>query len=183
MESKAFTGEDCALDTAYGIIQDITYAAILKDYGSGANMTVPKPASYDSTIFNCACKTAACPDAESTSREMLDYGRLPNNKYMINWWYRGNDYYVNAIEMNYEQREEVYKKAKEKTMCFIYYIQHSLGYKNLGLADDEFTTDDKLPLIPYNREGRRVKGLVRFTVNDILQRIQDSRNFSALQFL
>lgn len=169
MESKAYTGEDCAYDTAYGLIQDITYAAILKDYGPKADMTIPKPASYDSTMFACACKTQRCSTATSTSREMLDYGKLPNGKYMINWPEAGNDYYVNAIEMSYEEREQAYAKAKEKTLSFIYYLQTSLGYKNLGLAEDEFPSMDKLPLIPYNREGRRVKGLVRFTVNDILQ--------------
>lgn len=168
-ESKSYTGEDCALDTAYGIIQDITYAVILKDCGQGVDMTIPKPASYDSTLFTCSCKIPKCPNATNTSREMLDYGRLPNNKYMINWPEFGNDIYLNAIEMTFEQREETYKKAKEKTLCFVYYIQHSLGYKNLGIAEDEFPTADKLPYIPYNREGRRAKGLVRFTVNDISQ--------------
>lgn len=169
MESKAATGEACALDSAYGFIQDITYAAILKEYGPGTDMTIPKPASYDSTKFLSACKSWAFPDAESNSRQMLEYGRMPNNKYLINWWIGGNDYYVNAIEMSYADREKAYEKAKEKTLCFIYYMQHNLGYTTLGLADDEFPTADKLPLIPYNREGRRVKGIVRFTVNDILQ--------------
>ncbi|MDR3627595.1 MAG: FAD-dependent oxidoreductase [Ignavibacteriaceae bacterium] len=168
MESKAYTGEACALDSAYGIIQDITYAAILKDFGKGADKTIPRPAAYDSTLFTCSCKTDKCPNAGSNPQQMLDYGRLPNNKYMINWPEHGNDYYVNAIEMDYAQRAKAYAAAKEKTLCFVYYIQNSLGYKNLGLADDEFPTIDKLPFIPYNREGRRVKGLVRFTVNDLL---------------
>jgi hypothetical protein len=168
MEAKSYSGETCALDSAYNIIQDITYAAILKDYGANADKTIPKPYSYDSTVFTCACKTDKCPDAESNPQEMLSYGRLPNNKYMINWWVHGNDYYVNAIEMDYSQREKAYEAAKEKTLCFVYYIQNSLGYKNLGLADDEFPTTDKLPFIPYNREGRRVKGIVRLTVTDIL---------------
>jgi len=169
MEAKSYTGEDCALDTAYGIIQDITYVAILKDYGKNADKTIPMPANYDSTVFTCACKTPACPDAESNPDEMMSYGKLPNNKYMINWWVHGNDYYLNAIEMNHEEREREYQKAKNKTLCFVYYMQSALGFKNLGLADDEFPTKDNLPLIPYNREGRRVKGLVRFTVNDILK--------------
>ena len=49
-------------------------------------------------------------------------------------------------------------------MRFIYFIQTQLGFKNLGLADDEFPTKDKLPFIPYHREGRRVKGLVRYKI-------------------
>ena len=168
MESKAYSGESSALDTSNNIIQDITYTAILKDYGPGANKTIVKPASYDSAIFICSCKNSKCQDAAWTPKQMLDYGKLPNNKYMINWPDHGNDYYLNAIEMNYEQRQKAYQAAKDKTLCFVYFIQHELGYRNLGLADDEFPTKDKLPFIPYNREGRRVHGIVRFTVNYIL---------------
>ncbi len=45
-------------------------------------------------------------------------GKLPNNKYMINWPIEGNDYYVNLIEMTREEREEALKYAKHYTMCF-----------------------------------------------------------------
>jgi hypothetical protein len=165
MEAKSYTGEECALDSAINIIQDITYVATLKDFGKGTNKTIPRPSSYDSTLFFCSCKSKECPDAQWSAKKMLDYGKLPNHKYMICWPEHGNDFYLNAIEMNYEQREKAYKAAKEKTLCFVYYIQHSLGYKNLGLANDEYPTKDKLPLIPYNREGRRVRGVVRLTEN------------------
>jgi hypothetical protein len=69
--------------------------------------------------------------------------------------------------MNEADREKELVKAKEQTLRFIYFIQHQLGFKNLGLADDEYPTADKLPLIPYHRESRRVKGLVRFDVKHI----------------
>lgn len=36
--------------------------------------------------------------------------------------------------------------AKHYTMCFVYFLQHELGYNTLGLADDEYPTEDKLPL-------------------------------------
>ena len=168
MEAKSYTGEACALDSANDIIQDITYVATLKDYGRGTDKTIPRPASYDSSSFVCSCKSVECPDASVDSKSMLNYGKLPNHKYMICWPDHGNDFYLNAIEMNYEQRKKAYKAAKEKTLCFVYYIQHSLGYKNLGLANDEYPTKDKLPFIPYNREGRRVRGVVRLTENYLL---------------
>lgn len=168
MESKAQTGEDCALDTAYGIIQDITFAAIVKDYGKGTDKTIPKPASYDPKVFYKSCKCSEYPNAEFDCPSMLEYGRLPNNKFMLNWNDHGNDYYVNSIEMSYEEREKVYQKAKEKTLCYIYYIQNKLGFKNIGMDEEEFPTKDHFPFIPYHREGRRVKGLYRFTVNDII---------------
>jgi hypothetical protein len=169
MEAKSYSKEDCAPDSAYEIIQDITYAVVLKDYGKDADKTIPIPENYDSTKYKGCCDSpGGHPDAESPCELMMSYGKLPNNKYMINWPAKGNDYYLNAIEMTYEERQREYQKAKNKALGYIYYLQTSLGYKNLGIADDEFPTTDKLPFIPYNREGRRVKGLVRFTVNDIL---------------
>ena len=87
---------------------------------------------------------------------------------MINWPNHGNDYYVNVIEMSPRQREAALQPAKDFTLGFVYFIQTALGYKNLGLADDEYNSHDLLPFIPYHRESRRVKGMVQFTINDIL---------------
>ena len=100
--------------------------------------------------------------------KMLTYGRLPGNKYMINWPRHGNDIYLNVVEMNREQRKTELQKAKERTLGFIYYIQTELGFKHLGLADDEFPTEDKLALVPYHREGRRLRGIQRLTINNVL---------------
>lgn len=99
---------------------------------------------------------------------MITYGRLPNHKYMINWPIEGNDYYINLIEMTPEERVKALEYAKHYTMCFVYFLQHELGYNTLGLADDEYPTEDKLPFIPYHRESRRIHGLVRFNLNHAL---------------
>ena len=96
---------------------------------------------------------------------MITYGKLPNDKYMINWPIEGNDYYVNLIEMTPEERAAALDKAKHYTMCFIYFMQHQLGLNTLGIADDEFPTADKLPFIPYHRESRRIHGVVRYDLN------------------
>lgn len=87
---------------------------------------------------------------------------------MINWPRHGNDIYLNVVEMSREERARELQKAKERTLNFVYYIQTELGFKNVGLADDEFPTADKLALVPYHREGRRLKGTVRFTINHVL---------------
>ena len=105
---------------------------------------------------------------------MLDYGRLPNNKYMINWPGNGNDIYLNVVEMSREQRAAELQKARNKTLGFIYYIQTELGFKHLAPADDEFTTDDRLAYVPYHREGRRLDGVVRFTFNHVAEPYQQS---------
>lgn len=169
MESKSVTGEECAPEKANNIIQDLTWAAILKDFGPGANKTIEKPVSYNPELFKGSCLTTV--DGKSIDCvKMLDYGRLPKHKYMINWPKHGNDSYLNVVESDRVQRNEAYKKAKEQTLCFVYYIQTKLGFKNLGLADDEFTTNDKLAFIPYHREGRRLRGIERMTINHVLDR-------------
>ncbi len=66
-----------------------------------------------------------------------------------------------------------WQKQRKTTLEFVYYIQNDLGYKNLGLADDEFPTTDLLAFAPYHREGRRLKGIQRLTVNHILNKYRD----------
>lgn len=170
MEARSISGEDIAPEESNDIIQDLTYVAILKEYGK--DMTIPKPEGYDPSIFYCTCKYEKCvnPSEKHTlwdRDKMITYGKLPNNKYMINWPIEGNDYYLNLIELTPEQRKQELEKAKHFTLCYIYYLQNELGFNTLGLADDEFPTADKLPFIPYHRESRRIHGKVRFNLNHI----------------
>jgi len=74
--------------------------------------------------------------------------------------------------MNEADRNRELQKAKEQTLRFVYFIQHQLGFKNLGFADDEYPTADRFPIIPYHRESRRVKGLVRMDVHHIARPFQ-----------
>lgn len=167
MDSRFDTGEEQAPEKANDIIQDLTYVAVLKDYGRNADKTIPKPAGYNQHVFDCSCDVSDPASFDSPNNncyKMMQYGRLPKNKYMINWPKCGNDFYVNLIEKTPAEREQLLKEAKLHTLRFVYYLQTVLGYKNLGLADDEFTTADKLPMIPYHRESRRLKGLVTFTL-------------------
>ena len=167
MEASSLTGEKVNVPASNGIIQDITYTAILKDYGN-VDSTIVKPANYYPMEFDgCNNQYASTPQKITSNvdaKKMLDYGKLPHGKYMINWPGKGNDIYLNVIEMPQAKREEAYKLAKAKTLRFIYFLQTQFGFKNLGLATDEFPTADRLPLIPYHRESRRVQGIVRFTL-------------------
>ena len=155
------------------IIQDLTWAAILKDYGAGADKTIEKPANYDPTKYYCCNTEAPCNDKpwNGDKLKMLNYGKLPRSpgakfdKYMLNWPAHGNDTYLNVVEDSWESRVRSYESAKDYTLGFIYFLQTVLGMKNIGLADDEL--DGGLALIPYNREGRRVKGMVRMNINHI----------------
>ncbi len=174
MEDAAYSKEDFA-PGKNNIIQDLTWAAILKDYGKGADKTIERPNGYDSTKFFKSCTSAFNTDSivsPWSAQKMLNYGKIKNNKYMLNWPASGNDYYLNVLEDDVATRNKKYEAAKNHTLQFIYFIQKDLGYKNLGLADDEFPTKDKLALIPYNRESRRLKGLVRLNNNHLVKPYQ-----------
>lgn len=171
MEASSLTGEDVQVPASNNIIQDMTYVAILKDYGKDADRTIVPPANYDPMEFDGCCNEF-CSKPEKlisnvTAQKMLDYGKLPNGKYMVNWPGKGNDIYLNLIHLTPAQRTKELQAAKAKTRRFLYFLQTKLGFNNLDLADDEFPTDDRLPLMPYHRESRRLKGLVRFNIRHI----------------
>lgn len=176
MESNEVTKENVHKGPSNDIVQDITYVAILKDYGMGKDCTIVKPLNYNPDEFDAACTNyyfnLLRPKPSVDAQKMLNYGKLPNNKYMINWPGFGNDIYLNIVEMKGEDRQKQLIKAKEQTLRFIYFIQHQLGFKHLGLADDEYPTKDRFPLIPYHRESRRVRGLVRMDIHHIAKPFQ-----------
>ena len=155
------------------IIQDLTWAAILKDYGTTADKTIAKPANFEAKKYYCCNTEAPCNDKpwNGDKLKMLNYGKLPRSpgatfdKYMLNWPAHGNDTYLNVVEESQESRARSYELAKQHTLGFIYFMQTELGMKNIGLADDEL--NGGLALIPYNREGRRLKGEVRMNINHI----------------
>lgn len=173
MEDPLYSGEKMAPGT-FNVIQDLTWAATLMDYGAGADKTIARPPGYDSTLYFCSSTDAPCTGKpwNGTSRKMLDYGKLPLSpgkqltKYMLNWPPHGNDYYINVIDLKPLAREAALLPARNKTLGFIYFIQTKLGYRQIGLAP-EFPSADGLALVPYHREGRRLKGVVRLNVNHL----------------
>ncbi|TCC96154.1 FAD-dependent oxidoreductase [Pedobacter hiemivivus] len=181
MDSRFDTGESFAPEKANNIIQDLTYVVVLKDYGKDADKTIAKPIGYDPKEFDCCCDVTD-PSADASHKrsidckQMITYGKLPNNKYMINWPKCGNDIYLNIIELSKKDREAALKEAKLHSLRFIYHLQTKLGFKHLGIANDEFPTADKLPMIAYHREARRLDGKVTLTVNDIAAPYQQKTN-------
>ncbi|MDE5567712.1 MAG: FAD-dependent oxidoreductase, partial [Muribaculaceae bacterium] len=172
MENGRMTGEDIAPDSAYNIVQDMTFVAVLKDYGKDADMTIDEPEGYDPMLFANTCQNPLATPREDTLKfhtpdYMMGYGKLQNGKYMINWPFAANDYYANIVDMTREERDSVLALAKQHTMKYLYFLQTQLGYKNLALADDEYPTEDHLPFIPYVRESRRIHGKVRVNVNHV----------------
>lgn len=167
MDAREEIGEAFAPEQSNDIVQDLTYVVTLQDFGIGSDHTIPKPVNYDPAEFACACAHAdPITDKDPTldCQKMLDYGKLPNGKYMINWPNCGNDHYVNLVALSPAEREEELEKAKQTSLRFVYYIQHELGFKHLGISRDEYPTADGLPMIPYHRESRRFRGMVDFTL-------------------
>ena len=170
MESNDVTKEQVNKSGANDIVQDITYVAILKDYGKPQPL-IARPLHYDSLEFDASNSSFY---KDTTRRKptvdawmMLKYGKLPGNKFMLNWPIYGNDIYLNVVEKTPKEREVLLETAKQQTLRFVYFIQKDLGFKNFALADDEFKTNDKLAYYPYYRESRRVKGLSRMLIQHI----------------
>jgi len=135
--------------------QDLTYVAIVKEYDHP--VPAEKPEGYDPELYR------HCTDVWDKEK-MLSYGRLPDGSIMLNWPQSGNDYFAEYLDMTLSEREEVIQKAKLRTLGYLYYLQTELGYRDLGIADDVFPTEDGLPFIPYYREARRIAGRDTMTV-------------------
>ena len=175
MDDRDISGEDIAPEDANDVIQDITYVAILKDFGE-KDMTIEKPAGYDPSIFYCTCKNDLCSNPDSGTvlwekHQMITYGKLPNNKYMINWPINGNDYYVNMIEMDKEQRDSALQVLKNFTLSYVYFMRHNLfdhidiDLKNTNIENGK-AADDGSYTVLLSTEGKNreevPKELVKF---------------------
>jgi len=153
------------------VIQDLTWAAVLKDYGKGANKIIAMPAGYNALAYYCSTADAPC-NAKPYSlgtQKVLEYGRVKTTdgslKYMLNWPAFGNDYYINVVEKKPIEREAYYNAAKNFTRGFIYFLQTELKQPQIGLATDE--VNEGMAFMAYNREGRRLKGKVRLNIDHI----------------
>lgn len=171
MDSKSLINEPFALEEGNDIVQDLTYVITLKDFGEGVDKTIKKPKNYNKEEFAGSCDVS---DPATFNRDnndcfkMLTYGRLPNNKFMINWPKNGNDIYLNVVEKTPAERKKLLEEAKQMTLRFVYYIQSELGFKNLGIDYTEYPTKDGFPMIPYHRESRRLKAKSLFALQHIM---------------
>lgn len=156
-------------------IQAPTWVFILQKYPDSQAETIsPSPdPPIPLSSFNSAWNDYDAP-------LFLNYGKLPDSLYMINWPICGNDYGENLgrlIESETSQQEFL-QEAYYHSLNFAYFIQSELG-KCYGLAKNIFPHQQLLPanslitnnsfaLHPYYRESRRLKGKVTITENDIL---------------
>ncbi len=151
--------------------QDFTYVAIAKFYDHEVPMEQPE--GYDKDYYRNCCDNPLATHVDGLNplgqklwspEMMLSYGRLPDGHVMLNWPICGNDYFAEYLDMAPAQRDSVVREAKLRTLGYLYFLQNELGYKNLGISDDVYPTQDGLPFYPYWREARRIAGLDTMTV-------------------
>ncbi len=168
-ESLAQNAEQC--------IQPLTYVAILKKDSKPS--TPVKPKNYDRENFKCVIKSPLCPDSISLFgiERLLSYGRMPNDKLMINIPSHsyGNDFHATTPNLENFSREEILEEAKNYSKGFIYFLQTELGFEYFDIYD-EFGTADKFAKIPYVRESRRLRGVKRLTESDVVKGNGDQRS-------
>ncbi len=159
-------------------VQAPTWVVVMQDYGEGAIAPeIPPPPQDHPDRFTGAW-------AKDGGDHFLNYGRLPGNRFMINWPINGNDY-GEGIErlLLAEKREEFLWEALWHTQSFARFIQQQLG-RRYGLAIDAFPLGVASPesgsknqavlgggayaLHPYYRESRRLRGLTTIREQDIL---------------
>ncbi len=151
-------------------IQPITYVAILQHQSDAE--TIEEPPNYNRENYRCTIESDVCPDSNSKfdMKRLMSYGRMPNNKLMINIPSHsyGNDFHATSSELEDLSRKEVLEEAKNYSRGFIYFMQTELGLDDYGLYD-EFGTEDKFAKMPYVRESRRLKGEYRLTESDVVK--------------
>lgn len=160
-------------------VQPLTYVAILKNYGEDS--TIKAPLNYDAENYQCVTKNQKCKDSNSlfTKERLLNYGKLPNGKLMLNIPSHsyGNDFDANNTEFEDLTRVQVLRMAKNYTKGLIYFMQQNLGFEYYGLYN-EFGTSDSLAKIPYVRESRRLVGVYRLSKDDVMPQSGRSKLFT-----
>ncbi len=149
-------------------VQAPTWVVVLQDFGEGAvSSQIPAPAVETHQAFTGCWEGYGC-------EQFLNYGRLPEQQFMMNWPQQGNDYGVNLGRLIHseEARKEFLQEAYWHSQSFARFLQNQLG-QQYGLADHIFPMNEGLgggafALQPYYRESRRVQGLTVIHEQDIL---------------
>jgi len=141
-----------------------SYAILLavKDYGQGADKTVPQPPFYKKENY------MHTPPWEKTWAYL--YGRIPGGKFEINQHPQGSN--LPGINYDYptagwKRRDQIAERYRWHALGYLYYIQTELGLKNIGLAEDEYRDSGNVPPQLYVREARRVMGHVLMNESDV----------------
>ena len=145
-------------------LQSYAYLLTVKDYGAGADKSIPMPKGYRKEFY---AHSPAWLDSWAVSA-----GRMPNDKLELNQHPEGGD----RQEINYRyptsdyaERVRVEKLYRDRVLGYLYYIQNEQGQKQIGLPDDDYRDTGGFPSLLYVREGRRILGEQLPVENDIAQ--------------
>jgi hypothetical protein len=150
-------------------VQSPTWVVMLQDFGEGAIAPeIPAPPLDQPEQFE------GCWEGYG-SEHFLNYGRLPDNRFMLNWPQKGNDYGVNLerLVQSDEDRHEFCQEARWHSQSFARFLQTHLGQR-YGLAQGTFPEltgalgGGAFALHPYFRESRRLVGRRVVREQDIL---------------
>lgn len=148
-------------------IQVPTWVVVMQDFGTAA-AEISAPPNEQLEQFSGAW--------EQHGRDrFLNYGRLPGDRFMINWPHRGNDYgeQLDRLIGSTAARNAFLQAARWHTQSFARFIQMQFG-RRYGLAETTFSHcpnglgGGAYALHPYYRESRRVRGIVTLREQDIL---------------
>ncbi|HTL89851.1 MAG TPA: FAD-dependent oxidoreductase [Leptolyngbya sp.] len=141
-------------------VQAPTWVVVLQDFGEAEAPKIPRASKYDPERF---AKAWANYGAET----FLNYGRLPQNRFMINWPISGNDYGESLTRLlDRQTKSHFLQAARDHSQNFAHFIQSQLG-RRVGLAEDTFPTG-AFALHPYYRESRRLVGMTTLREQDLL---------------
>jgi hypothetical protein len=150
-------------------VQAPTWVVVMQDYGEGSTAPeIPAPPNDQPDRFMEAWENYG-------AEQFLNYGRLPGNRFMINWPIKGNDYGegIERLVATARDRQQFLQESRWHTQSFARFIQQQID-RRYGLAENIFP---QLPnslgggayaLHPYYRESRRLQGLVTIKEQDIL---------------
>ena len=152
-------------------VQAPTWVMVMQDVGEGNQAAViPAPPNYNPELFKGAWDSY---DGE----KFLNYGRLPGDRFMINWPIHGNDYGegVQRLIGSETEKRQFLQEALWHSQGFAHFIQTHLG-RRYGLAENTFPTSHTFNSIsggayalhPYYRESRRLSGLITVREQDLL---------------
>jgi hypothetical protein len=148
-------------------VQAPTWVVIMQDFGKDAVAPeIPAPPNYNPALFEGAWENYG-------GEQFLNYGRLPGDRFMINWPIYGNDYGegVQRVVESKIARQQFEQEAQWHSQSFARFIQQNLG-RRYGLATETFPKaivgGGAFALHPYYRESRRLQGLRTVREQDIL---------------
>lgn len=176
-EPRSDTGEaDAPLVGNPDCLQSFTYLPALERRPAGESHIIPKPPGYgvDPWMkgFNLrGFKVVDDPRAVFTWRRLRDSSQAGGAELAVMNWPEGNDYWFgNIVDATPEQQAIFLEQARQRALGFVYWLQteaDGTGYPFLQLSPDTLNSSDGLSLLPYYREGRRIRPVETIRVEDV----------------